>query len=254
MTDSPKTEIVPDRDSAQGTQKEINFFKPHSGFAKDNKRLITVLILIWAVAIFGFQALLLIMQKPTPEPNHQVFVDVWPSITANNANPDQHKNFARVALSVLGKNILVKPPHKAILRQTLSASVFHLVPGPSQAEFQTQLAQADKAQATATAITAIGLKDKGFDKLMRGLLPTSLVKVDGSALSANIRQEMPGIMNLYLIHNRSILTDFRFFGFPFHYWFTAQFLLILFVGLCFAYAAMINRVMIKHGRITRNKV
>jgi putative solute:sodium symporter small subunit len=254
MTDSPETESTPERDSAQGTQTEINFFKPHSGYAKDNKRLITVLLLIWAVAIFGFQALLLIMQKPTPEPNHKAFVSVWASIKADNASSEQHKQFTRVALSVLGKNIVVKPPHKDMLRQALSASVFHLVPGPIQGEFQAQLAQADKAPATATAIAAIGLEDNGFDKLMRGLLPTSLVKVDGSALSARIQEEMPGIMDLYLIHNRSVLTDFRFFGFPFHYWFTAQFLLILFVGMCFAYAKMINRVMIKHGRITREKV
>ena len=254
MTDSSETESNHECDPAQDTQKEINFFKPQSEYAKDNKRLITVLILIWAVAIFGFQVLLLIMQKPTPEPNHQAFGDVWTAIKADNASPAQHKKFARVVLSVLGKNIAVKPPHKDMLRQTLSASVFHLVPGPIQAEFQTQLAQADKAEATATAIAAIGLEDKGFDKLMRGLLPTSLVKVDGVALSANIQEEIPGIMDLYLIHNRSVLTDFRFFGFPFHYWFTAQFLLILFVGMCFAYAKMINRVMIKHGRITRDKV
>jgi len=254
MTDSHDTTSTHERDSAQGTPHAVNFFKPHSKYAKDNNRLITVLVLIWIVAIFGFQALLIIMQKPTPEPNHQVFVDVWTSIKADNASPDQYKQFARVALSVLGKNIVVKPSHKAILRQTLSASVFRLVPGPMQAEFQTQLAQADKTKATATAIAVIGLQDKGFDKLMRRLLPTSLVKVDGSALSANIQKEMPGIMDLYLIHNRSVLTDFQFFGFPFHYWYTAQFLLILFVGLCFTYAMMINRVMIKHGRITRDKV
>ena len=51
-------------------------------------------------------------------------------------------------------------------------------------------------------------------------------------------------MGLYLVHNRSVLTDTKFLGFPFHYFYTAVFLLILFVGLCWLYCVrtdMYNR-------------
>ena len=36
-------------------------------------------------------------------------------------------------------------------------------------------------------------------------------------------------LDLYLVHNQSVLTDLKFLGFPFHYFYTAVFLLILFV-------------------------
>ena len=52
-------------------------------------------------------------------------------------------------------------------------------------------------------------------------------------------------MDLYLIHNSSPL-NFKFIGFPFHYWYTAQFLLILFVLLCLIYAVIIEKVNKKH--------
>ena len=77
---------------------------------------------------------------------------------------------------------------------------------------------------------------------MKDLLPSSLVKVESSALSDESKQALPEIMELYLIHNQSFLTDFKFLGFPFHYWYTAQFLLILFVLLCLYYAVSIDRM------------
>jgi putative solute:sodium symporter small subunit len=51
---------------------------------------------------------------------------------------------------------------------------------------------------------------------------------------------LPEIMKKYLIHNQSFLTDFKFLGFPFHYFYTAVFLLILFVGLCWIYCVKID--------------
>lgn len=53
---------------------------------------------------------------------------------------------------------------------------------------------------------------------------------------------IPVIMKTYLIHNRSILTDTKFLGFPFHYFYTAEFLLILFVLLCVIYVYRIQRL------------
>ena len=50
------------------------------------------------------------------------------------------------------------------------------------------------------------------------------------------------IMDRYLIHNRSVLTDTIFLGFPLHYFYTAVFLLVLFVGLCLGYCLMMERL------------
>jgi len=250
MTDSPATGDAQEIDSGP---KFVNLFKPQTPYAKDNMKLITTLVVIWAVAVFGFQILIYVMQTPTPEANHAVYNGVWSQVEAGEATAEQKRIFAKVTLSVLGKNTAVKAPHKETLKQALSATVLGLLPEGQRGHFLKEIAAEDKAEAVATAIAAIGLDDKGFDLLMRGLLPSSLVSVPEPALSDAVKKEIPGVMDLYLIHNQSALTDFRFLGFPFHYWYTAQGLLILFVLLCFVYAKMIDRVMIKHGRMKKEE-
>lgn len=250
MTDSPATGDVQGTDSAP---KFVSLFMPQTAYAKDNMKLITTLVVIWAVAVFGFQILILVMQTPTPEANHGIYTGVWSQIEAGTATAEQERAFAKVTLSVLGKNIVVKAPHKETLKQALSATVLGLIPESRRAGFLVQVASADKKMAVETAIQAIDLDDKGFELLMRGLLPTSLVPVPGTALTDAVKKDIPGVMDLYLIHNQSALTDSQFLGFPFHYWYTAQGLLILFVLLCFVYAKMIDRVMIKHGRMKKEE-
>ena len=41
----------------------VNFFKPLSDHAKTNKKLIATLAIIWFCAVFGFQALLMILNE-----------------------------------------------------------------------------------------------------------------------------------------------------------------------------------------------
>ena len=76
---------------------------------------------------------------------------------------------------------------------------------------------------------------------MVDLLPFSIVKANSNILSEDVIKALPDIMELYLVHNQSFLTDFNFLGFPFHYWYTVQFLLILFVVLCLIYAVAIEK-------------
>jgi putative solute:sodium symporter small subunit len=86
-----------------------------------------------------------------------------------------------------------------------------------------------------------------MDKILYDLLPTSLTPVENANFTPELTEQIPEIMQLYLVHNRSVLTDARFLGFPFHYWYTAQFLLILFVGLCIIYASFIDRLHKKYN-------
>ena len=62
-----------------------------------------------------------------------------------------------------------------------------------------------------------------------------------------LRKIFEEAMGLYLIHNRSVLTDTRFLGFPFHYFYTAVFLLILFVGLTWLYCVRTDMFNKKYG-------
>ena len=217
----------------------MNFFKPRSPHSRADMKLILVLMIIWVVAVFGFQFLLMATNKPTPEPAYTAFEQVWEGVKNGTADTAGQQTFSRSILSVLGKNIAVKDPDKAILKEALSITVGKLVPAEQKAAMGTETQ-------TQVIAAAIGLADTGFDKLMTDLLTTSIVPADSGVLSDSSKDALPSIMKLYLVHNRSKLTDTRFLGFPFHYWYTAQFLLILFVVMCLVYAVLIDKINTKY--------
>lgn len=217
---------------------EVNFFKPLSEHAKSNKKLILILAIIWAVAVFGFQFALILLNEPTPEKNYTVFQSVWPEVIENeSATVEMKQDFLKVSLAVLGKNIAVNDNHKQILKGTISRMLFAMQPDSLKYVFQKKPDQETYALAKGT----IGLASSGFEKIMIDLLPTSLIQVNDENLPDEYKETIPAIMNLYLVHNQNVLTDIRFLGFPFHYWYTAQFLLILFVVLCIIYAVVIEK-------------
>lgn len=205
----------------------VNLFRPRSDHARFNTKTIFIMLSIWAVAVFGFQFLLIALQEPVAEPAHGDFKGVWARVEAGEADAAERKVFARSVLMVLGKNIVVKPPHKAALSSALNANLRALAADAAEIDVER-------------AATLIGLKAEGFDLLMRDMLPTYVKSIESPKITGEVSAQLPGIMDLYLIHNRSALTDARFMGFPFHYWYTAQFLLILFVFLCLIYAKIID--------------
>ena len=82
--------------------------------------------------------------------------------------------------------------------------------------------------------------------LTPGDVRTTLISIELNssmmdALSPESREAIPAAMALYLIHPQSFLTDGRFLGFPFHYFYSAVFLLVLFVGLCWLYCVRADR-------------
>ena len=148
------------------------------------------------------------------------------------------QEFSKVLLSVLGKNIAVKDEHKNVLKEVLSWTVFTMQTDSTKHLFQEE----PYRDAVFAAVKSIGLASDGFDKIMIDLLPSSLVQVQSDELNPESKAAVPGIMELYLVHNQNVFTNFRFFKFPFHYWYTAQFLLIMFVSLCLIYAVAIDRM------------
>lgn len=228
----------------------INLFKPHTGHAKANAKMIIIMILIWAIAVFGFQFLLLGLQKPVPEENYVKFETLWPNISSGKSKTAQSRDFSKILLSVLGKNIALSAKDKTILQETLSNTVYGLMSAKDRSIFKD--IDKNREKAAKLTVKALGLKSEGFDKLMIELLPVSLVSVKSAKISSANKQALPDLMSFYLIHNRSILTDAKFLGFPFHYFYTSQLLLIIFVVLCLIYCILTDRIHEKYGFVEKN--
>lgn len=221
----------------------INFFNPLTEHARANKNLIAILATVWAIAVFGFHFLLIFVSTPTAEETLEKFNSVWPQVVENNNSTTQmQQTFAKSMLMVLGKNIAVKDNHKAVLKESLSWMVYNMQPDSVKPIFMKPV----NDETLTRAATSIGLKSEGFEKIMKDLLPTSITEVESPTLKEETKNALPAIMELYLIHNQSFLTDFTFLGFPFHYWYSAQFLLILFVVLCLIYAVAIDKLNAKY--------
>ena len=229
---------------ANTEQYDVNFFRPLSQHAKANTKLVITLATIWAVAVFGFQFLLIIFNEPTPEKSYLVYQSVYPSVIED-ANPSSEMkvSFGKSLLYVLGKNIAVKDDHKVILKKALTWTIASMQSDSLKTIFYSEPTK----NSFNLASQSLNLQTTGFDKIMIDLLPNSIVKLEQAEFPEECKSELPGIMELYLVHNQSFLTDFNFLGFPFHYWYTAQFLLILFVVLCIVYAVKIEKANTKHN-------
>ena len=234
---------------AESNNFDLNFFKPSTKHARANRKLILFLATIWLVSVFGFQVLLMVLNKPTPEKAYASFEAIWPSVVERSeGNMEAKKEFARILLSVLGKNIAVTDAHKAQLKEAFSWNLYSMLP-ESDASI---LMQEPGNRSIELAVETIGLADSGFDKILTSLLSSSIIKVNNPEFPDESKKEIPGIMELYLVHNQNVFTNFTFLGFPFHYWYTAQFLLILFVALCFIYAKVIDKANKKHDFVEEN--
>ncbi|NOQ51686.1 MAG: DUF4212 domain-containing protein [Desulfuromonadaceae bacterium] len=48
------------------------------------------------------------------------------------------------------------------------------------------------------------------------------------------------------VTGKSFLTETKFLGFPFHYWYSSQFLIALFIFLCYVYCKFIDKLESEH--------
>ncbi len=213
------------------TSYNINFFRPIKGIARDSNRTITLFISIWFAAVFGFQFLLIATNKLTPEQTLITFNEVYPRAQSGEATVPELKELSISLLMVLGKNIALTDPDKAVLKEALSTTVVKLTP--------------DQSIEPQVVARALGLETNEFGQIMTELLPYSLVQPQ----SATYDSSLPDIMEKYCMHPQGPLTNFKFLGFPFHYWYTAQFLLILFVLLCLVFAFRIEKLYLKNNFI-----
>jgi len=221
------------------------------------------MLIIWAVAVFGFQILLRVIEKPTPEKAYITYESVWEKVKTGNATAIERKDFVSSVTAVLGKSSL-KKDDRVILADALSWNTYNSIDSSAKAallknvqDFKSgreSLAKSTNDQGFIQAREALDLSKKeiinqvssiyGYpvSSLEATIIAFNLTEADIPQLSDKAINSLPEIMKVNLIHNQSFLTDTKFLGFPFHYFYTAEFLLILFVLLSLLYSWRIGRL------------
>jgi len=250
-------------------QYNFSIFRPRNLHGKKNRNVILSMLLIWVVAVFGFQLLLKGIQEPTPEKSLLMFESTWPEAVKGTLSPEDFQTYLRSLVLVRGKNT-VKAEEQDVISEAITVAVFGVVPDSIKSDIllliankvrlNSELAQVKdqeylniKKEITEIDNTLIRFTEpySGFSSgsLEATLLISSLRNEYPEALSDKAFTKLPQIMKLYLIHNQSKLTDTKFLGFPFHYFYTAVFLLILFIILCIVYNILIEWRLKKQGVI-----
>ncbi|MBN2347782.1 MAG: DUF4212 domain-containing protein [Bacteroidales bacterium] len=233
----------------------ISFFKPTTPQAKANRNMVIWLVLIWFIAIFGFQIILRVIEKPTPEPAYLSFQNVWENVLSNSPGQNELQEFGQTALSVLGKVDLVAG-EKLALDNALSWSLYMLTADSLKVDFAARIREFENITAgiknlsDPEYIEAKVLLSEALSPILNissldvrsKILPLELSSENIDQLTDVSKNSLPGIMEKYLVHNQSFLTDMKFLGFPFHYFYTAFFLLVLFVGLCWLYCVKTDKL------------
>ncbi len=239
------------------TDYNFNLFRPLTKYGRKNRNMIITLLCIWVVSVFGFQILLRVMQKPVAEPA----LDRFEEALARQGDPDPavDRQLLHSMLLVAGKNVL-KPADRDLLNQAITFHFFRMTDDSSRMLLIQSLSELKELKASLgksrdevylqikEKILAIQQQLMNESSRSSGLSPGSLEPV---ILISSLQPELPAappdeqalhaVMKHYLKHNQSVLTDKKFLGFPFHYFYTAVFLLVLFVGLCLAYNILLGR-------------
>jgi len=244
-------------------QFNFSLFTPRNLHGRKNRNVILTMLLIWATAVFGFQILLRFIEKPTAEKALTVFESVWP-VTGD---AEDYKALLGSLAMVKGK-ITISADDQLLLKQAISCATFSIIPDSLKPSLMSNIDMLKDMKQRITSANDQEYLDilnsiKGEEKIISGLtarytgfkegslqesiFTSSLVNTYPESLADNAFIRLPDVMKLYLVHNQSFLTDSKFLGFPFHYFYTAVFLLILFVGLCIVYNILIEWRLKKQG-------
>lgn len=238
----------------------ISFFKPTTPQAKANRNIALWLIMVWAIAIFGFHFLMRAIEKPTPEPQLGIFEGCWENVKNGSASQAELQAFGQSTLHVLSK-IVYDSTDNAILKDALSWSLSKLTADSLKQELSLTISNFQAIRDTVSDIrneVYVARRNALSDKLgaiinlpkpdiRLAVLPLEVASNDRGEMLESTVVKLPNVMKKYLTHNRSFLTDTKFLGFPFHYFYSAVFLLILFVGLCWVYCKITDKLNAKFG-------
>lgn len=226
----------------------ISLFRPTTPQARYNRNMVLTLVSIWFVAVFGFQILLRVIQKPVPETPLIEFLAASDALSGTNPGNEELAVMTKAGLSVFGKNTL-SPAEEAVIRDGITWSFLNRVPATERPEVEDQIRQFLQQAASVNdiadpeylrqkeALSRTCSRYLSFDPrdIRQRLLPLAFSDRISAGSSFETGGEFAAILEKFMVHNQSFLTDMKFLGFPFHYFYTAVFLLILFVGLCWIY-------------------
>jgi hypothetical protein len=231
----------------------VSFFKPVTKKATKNRNMVIWLIIIWATAVFGFQILLRVIEKPVREQAYVDFLTVWDNVESGNAGKEDLTIFALSVLQLQAK-VYVKPEYQEALTNAFTWAVFMAAEEKSQSltdklsRFEVFKSKSDNILDKNYISAKNDLENEVADILgldiydaRRTAIPFTLSSEKAGVFTEDNKILTAKAMPLYMVHNRSVLTDTKFLGFPFHYFFTAVFLLILFIGLCWSYCYITDR-------------
>ena len=248
-------------------QYNFSIFSPRNKHGRKNRNVIFTMLVIWAVAVFGFQILLRVIERPVPEKALTAFEAEWSCVTGGNERPVDYRALLNSLLLVKGKNT-VSEADKLLLSEAISTVTFMLAPDTVRQLVLEDIEELELMRADLTVSQGqqyLELKSRiqqskislanslepytgyGVDGLEAPILAASLKKEYPPSLTDASFNRLPDLMKLYLTHNQSVLTDTKFLGFPFHYFYTAVFLLVLFVVLCIVYNKLIEWRLNKEG-------
>jgi len=233
----------------------ISFFKPTTPQAKSNRNMVIWLVLIWFIAIFGFQVLLKLLEKPTPENAYLDFQKVWGNVENGTANYEELMMLGQSTLSVLSK-VMINTEERTVLNNALSNSIYQLTADSLKEDLLLRIHHFENVKTSIEDISDtsyITAKMKLSSEISSRLnispldvrskiLPLELSSANIETITDDTKANLPSIMKKYLVHNQSVLTDAKFLGFPFHYFYTAIFLLIMFVVLCLLYCIFTDKL------------
>lgn len=245
----------------------FSLFNPRNLHGRKNRNVILTMLLIWVVAVFGFQFLLRAVQKSTPEKALTLFESTWPAMLEGENTRVDYPTFLRSLVLVKGKSTVI-PEHQIILSNAISRATYNAVPDSAETIIKRGIAETGslKQQLVNTSEkeyidikTRIGelnrdlvLVCQPYTAFVPGTLEadvftSSLKETCPESFHDSAYMRLPEIMQLYLTHNQSVLTDTPFLGFPFHYFYTAVLLLVLFIVLCIVYNLLIEWRLNKEG-------
>lgn len=259
----------------------VSFFKPKTEYSRKNRNIIVWFLLIWFICIYGFHILLRVIEKPTKESSLITYEQVRDNYFSKTSTPEQDKLFIGSVASVLGKTL--KPEHKKLLSEVITQAIFKNISDsvvradlsntliqlendivkltalqemqPRPKNFREQKAEISEAISDKRAKIQMILskqkaflfaKDDKFANLKILYLPFMLTSAGYQPEYNPDIEQINKTMALYTTHNQSFLTNVKFLGFPFHYFYTAIFLLVLFVGLCLVYSIFMKNLNIKY--------
>lgn len=224
----------------------FNFFRPKTAFSRDNSKLISVIVIVWLVAVFGFQLLLKMTESPCPEKGYLSYQKIAEKFEVGQLNASDKLELTRINLSLMSRYVGLR--NNQALKVYTSVLIHDLMPETEKEKLISYTKINNSEIPVDFIVTGIGMDS---NDLRAYVIPYAVTAFE---VPENIQTEiekmaplMKNLLNKYMVHNRSFLTDSTFLGFPFHYFYTSELLLFIFIGLCLVYCFIFQRILNKHG-------